>query len=217
MKIKGYLTDNAGIKILAVLLAASLWFYVNYRGQTETIVEAPLEFKNIPKGIEVLKQSAKRVSVTVRGHERLLQGLRPSDMRVVMDLSNAKKGETTYYLNKDDVLIPRAIKVLRMDPSYTKITLDELMSKAIVVKANIIGQPERRFRVESVEVKPSAVTVEGARSEVSRIAVLRTEPLEITGLDSSVVQEVKLNTNGRNVRLSASEVTVKITIKRVER
>ncbi len=206
--------NNLGLKALSVVLAISLWCYVNYKGQTETIIDAPIEFTNLPKGMEVSKQSIKKVSLSLRGHESILRGLRPMDIRMVIDLSTTKQGETTLYFNKNDVLLPRAIKVLRMEPTYTKITIDEVVSKVVPIKVELIGTPEKGYKVESVEITPSSVTVEGAKAEVARVAILRTEPLELTGLDSSIAQDVKINANGKNVKTNISEVMVKISIKR---
>lgn len=217
MKGKGIISNigsDIGVKILSVALAMSLWFFVTYRGQSEMVIDAPIEFKNMPKELELLRQNAKRVSLNISGHERLLKGLRTMDARVVIDLSNAKKGEAVYYFDKDNVMIPRTIKVLRIEPTSVKVTLDESTSKAVPVKAHVIGMPEKGYRIKSVDVKPSSVEVEGAKIEVARIAILRTEPIDITGIDSDITQNVRLNTNGRNIRTKVSEVTVKITIGR---
>lgn len=213
IKKKGIFSD-IGLKILSVALAMSLWFFVTYRGQSEMIIDAPIEFKNVPKGLEMLRQSAKRVSLNISGHERLLKALRAMDARVVIDLSNAKKGEAVYYFDKDNVIIPRTIKVLRMEPTSVKVALDESISKSVPVKAHIIGMPEKGYRIKSVDVKPSSAEIEGAKTEVARIALLRTEPVDVTGVDSDITQNVRLNTNGRNIRTKVSEVTVKITIGR---
>ena len=105
--------SKPGIKIFSVLLAVSLWIFVTYKGQTEMAIETPISFKNIPRGMELLRQSAKTVTLNLRGHERLLKSLRPIDISVVVDLSKAKKGETTYYLDKKSIIIPGTAEILR--------------------------------------------------------------------------------------------------------
>lgn len=206
--------SDIGLKILAVALALSLWFFVTYRGQSEVVMDAYIEFKNVPKGMELLRQNANKVNINISGHERLLKTLSPMDVRVFVDMSNAKKGEAVYYLDKGNVVMPRTIKVLRIEPTSVKVTLDESTSKILAVKANIIGAPEKGYIVKSVEVNPSSVKTEGAKTEMARIAVLRTEPIDITGIDSDIIQNVRISTNGRNIRTKVPEVTVKITIRR---
>ncbi len=209
--------SNMGLKVLSVALAMSLWFFVTYRGQSEMAIDAPIEFKNIPKGIEMLKQNVRRVNLNISGHERILKALRPMDVRVVLDLSEAKKGEAVYFFDINNIIIPRTIKVLRMEPASIKVVLDDAASKTVPVKAHIIGAPEKGYRIKSVDVKPSAVEIEGSKTEVNRTALLRTEQIDITGIDTGITQDVRLNLNGKSIRIKTSEVTVKISVERAGR
>lgn len=205
---------NLWIKLFAVLLSCSLWFFVTYRGQSELSLDAPLEFKNVPQGLEILKQSAKSVSINVRGHERLIKDLRPLDVRVAVDMSKARQGEAVYYFDKDDVISPRSLRVLRLEPSSVKVSMDESVRKVLPVKASVTGIPEQGYRLVRTETQPQGVTVEGPKTEIARTAFLRTEAIDITGLDSGLTQEVRLNTGGRNLRIKTPEVSVKIVIER---
>jgi YbbR domain-containing protein len=206
--------SNPWLKILSVLLSISLWFFVTYRGQSEMSLDIPVSFKNVPKGLEILKESVKNVTLNVRGHERLLKTLRPADVGVMLDLSGARRGENLFYFDKADIVVPRTVEVVRIDPTSAKITLDESLSKLVPVKASVIGTPERGYSVTAIEVKPASVTVDGSKTELARVAFLRTEPLDITGLDSDITQNAHLNPNGRNFRSKLSDVTVHITIRK---
>lgn len=212
---KGIFAENAGIKIVAVLLAASLWFFVTYKGQSEMIITAPIEFRNVPKEIEILRQNIKEVSLNVRAQESVLKDIKPMDVRVVIDMSEAVKGENSLFINKSSVAAPRGVEVLRVEPMSVKVALDESIKKIVPVKAYVTGTPEPGYMLKSVQIKPTTVDIEGPRVEVSRVALLRTEPIDITGLDSSITQSVRINTNGRNIRLSASEAQVSIAIERI--
>jgi len=204
---------NIGLKILSLVLAVSLWFFVTYRGQSEMILDAPIEFKNVPKGLELLRHNVKSVGLNIRGHERMLKSLRPMDVRVVIDMTEAKNGDNEFYFDKADIVIPRTIKVLRMDPTYVRVVLDESVTKVLPVKVPLVGTVERGYRIKTLSVNPQYVKVEGAKTEVQRIAVLRTEPVDVTGFDADISQNVRINTNGINIRTKTSEVTVKILIR----
>ncbi|WP_333655342.1 YbbR-like domain-containing protein [Dissulfurispira sp.] len=69
--------------------------------------------------------------------------------------------------------------------------------------------------MKSIDVKPSVMETEGAKTEIARISLLRTEAIDVTGMDSDMTQNVRINTNSRNIRTKASEVTVKINIRRI--
>ncbi|MCE5312101.1 MAG: hypothetical protein LLF86_03000 [Nitrospiraceae bacterium] len=212
---KSFFTENAGIKIIAVFLSAALWFFVTYRGQSEMIISAPVEFKNVPKGIEILKQNIKEVNLNIRAQESVLKEIRPMDVRVAVDLSGAVKGENSLYINESDVTAPRGVEVLRVDPMSVKVALDESIKKIVPVKAYITGTLDPGYRLKSVQIKPTTVDIEGPRIEVSKVGILRTEPIDITGLDASISQSIKISTSGRNIRLSASEAQVSIVIERI--
>lgn len=209
-----FMTKNTSLKILSVLLAISLWFYVSYRGESEMSVEAPLEFKNIPTGMEILRQNLRKVTVNVQGHEQAMHRLRQSDVHVVVDMSGTKKGENQISLDKDNVLLPRTMKVQRIEPSSVKIVLDETVSRVVPVRPYITGSPERPFVLAGIKGSPASVRIEGPKTEVDRVTILRTDPIDITGFDDDLTQTVKLNLNGKALRPDVSEITVTLTIRK---
>jgi YbbR domain-containing protein len=217
LKAKEMFVGNIGFKLLSVAVAVSLWFFITYRGQSETAVESQLEFKNVPQGLEILKQNIKKVAVNIRGHESVLGSLKPSDVRVMVDLSNGKKGEASYYFDTTDVKIPANIKILRLEPTYVKVTLDESVSRDVEIKPYVVGQPAKGYEIYKITVHPAVVRVEGAITEMARLSILRTEPLDITGLDTDISQNVRVDTNGRNVRIKTPDVMTKVIIRRIDR
>lgn len=209
-----FLARNTSLKLLSIMLAVSLWFYVSYRGESEMSLEASVEFKGVPAGSEILRQSIRKVSVSVQGYEQAIHRLRPSDIRVVIDLSGAKKGENTISLDKDNVLLPRSLKVQRIEPPSVKVSLDETAARVIPIRPFITGSPEKPFVLAGIKTSPSTVRIEGPKSEVDRINLLRTDPIDITGFDEDLTQTAKLNLNGKAVRPDVSEVSVTLTIRK---
>ena len=208
------LVGNMGFKLLSIAIAVSLWFFITYRGQSETAVESQLEFKNMPQGLEILKQNIKKVTVNIRGHESVLGSLKPADVRVMVDLSNGKKGEASFYFDTNDVKIPANVKILRTEPTFVRVTLDESVSRDIEIKPYVVGLPAKGYEVYKMTVNPPVVMVEGAKTEMARLSILRTEPLDITGLDTNISQNIRVDTNGRNVRIKTPEVMTKVIIRR---
>ena len=211
---KEWLTENSGYKMLAVLTAILLWFFITYQGQSQMSVEAPIEFKNVPAGLELLKQNIRKVTLSIQGHERILNWLKPTDIRLVVDLASGNRGEATYHFDASAVRTVKNIKVLRLEPNYVRVTLEESVSTMVRVKPLIIGIPRQGYSITAVTIDPDMVEIEGPKSEISRLSVVRTEPLDITGLDSEVTQNERVDAGGRNVRFKTSEVTIKVSIGR---
>jgi YbbR domain-containing protein len=205
------------LKAFAFILAVMMWFFATYKGQSEMVLEVPIEFKNTPKGYIILKQTINKVNIHVSGHERLLKALRPSNARVIVDLTKAKKGENEFYFSRSDVVISNAIKVIRIDPIVVKFVLDELGTKEVPVRVPVIGIPESGYKISAIEVLPKTIQIEGARSEINDIALLKTETVDVTGLDKDLQQVVKINTGGKNILVKEGEIIVRISIRKVQR
>jgi YbbR domain-containing protein len=212
MRIREILTGNLAFKLIALLGAIALWFFVSYRGQAETTLEANIDFKNVPAGLEILRQNVKRVNVSVRGHEMILSGLKPSDVRVVVDLTNGKKGEATYSFDVNDIKSNYYLKFARIEPTSVKVYLDESVTKSFRVTPTIIGEPSKGYELKKVTVDPVAVTVEGAKTEMARMSTLKAEPVDISGLESSINQQVRLDASNKNVRIKTPEVSILVVI-----
>ncbi len=209
---KKLFTENLGLKISAVLISLFLWFFVTSRGQSEITLDIPLEFKNIPADIGIVNTSVKTVSVTVRGQERPMKNLKASDVRVYVDLEKAKKGEGIFYISAADIKLPYALTAMSVTPSSFKIKLDETIARTVLVAPEVTGNPRDGFVVRGIKVEPKSIVIKGLRHEIRRLRTVKTEPLDITDLNKTVSQELKIDTGGGNVTPTVETVTVTITI-----
>jgi YbbR domain-containing protein len=204
--------ENAGLKISAILLSVLLWFFVTSRGQSEMSLQIPIEFKNIPAGLGIVDASSKSVNVTVRGQERLMKSVKPSDIRVSIDLTKGKKGEGSYHINSDDVRMPYAMSVTSVDPSTVKVRLDETATKSVRVKAAISGIPEQGFYVNSVQVDPKTIVLQGLKAELKRLSEVKTDVIDISGMNKTTTQELNIDVGGANVKPEPASVRVTVII-----
>ncbi|MHB8880127.1 MAG: CdaR family protein [Thermodesulfovibrionales bacterium] len=205
------LTENLGLKISALLISILLWFFVTSRGQSEISLEIPLEFRNIPAGLGIVSSSIKTTTVNIRGQERMMKNIKSSGIRAAVDLSRAKKGDDTFFINKDDIKLPHTMSVMTVAPSSVKVRIDETISKVVPVKPVLTGSPEKGYEARVVSVNPPGITVQGLKAEVRKLTELRTEPLDITELKETISQKVELDTQGANVSFDATSVTVTVT------
>jgi YbbR domain-containing protein len=204
--------ENLGLKIASVLLAIVLWIFVTSRGQAEMSIDVPLEFRDIPMGLEMVNHNIKMVTLTIKGQEGLIKNLKPSDVRVSIDLSKAKKGEGLYYVQRDDIKIPHGLTVTSIDPSAVKVMTAETVTKVIRVVPVVAGEPQKGYHIKSIEVAPQTVIIEGVRSETARISTLKTEPVDVAGVNETVTQDAKLDLAGRNIRSKTTVVSVRVVI-----
>jgi YbbR domain-containing protein len=208
------LFENFGLKITAILLSILLWLFASSRGLSEIALDVPLEFKDIPPGLELMNHSIKVVGVNIKGQERIIRTIRSSDIRAFVDLSKAKKGESIYSINKNNIKLPPGVTATNITPSYVKVSIEESVTKTVEVRPIIIGIPGNGFYIKSISVFPERVMIDGARSRVNVVDTIKTEPLDITGIRETVSRDLELDTTGTNIRTRTKDVTVKIVIAR---
>lgn len=214
MKKENIFSRNFGLKIAAIFLSIVLWFYVTSRGQSEIYLDVPVEFKNIPPGLEIVNNTVKMISLNVKGQERFIRNLKPSDIRISIDLSKTKKGDNVYYITRDDIKTPHGITVSNINPSSLKVTTEETLSKAVKVSPVIIGELEKGYSVRSVNIEPPTVVVEGSKSEVRKINKIKTEPLDITGITETFSQDLKLDLKGKNIRAKPDVIKIRVNVEK---
>jgi YbbR domain-containing protein len=209
---KKLLFENLGLKIAAILLSIVLWFFVTSRGQSEISIDVPLELKNMPQGLELVNHGTKTVNLNIKGQERFIKNVSASNVRVSLDLSKAKRGEGTYYINREDIKLPRSITITNISPPSVRVTTEETASKTVKVVPVIVGEPRKGFYLKSAEVLPETIVIEGVRSEIAKISALKTEPLDITGFNETVTQDLRIDITGRNIRTKIPDVRVSVEI-----
>jgi len=207
------ITENLTFKLISIVLAVFLWFFVTFKGQTETYVEVPIEFKGVPVGMEILKQNVKKINISISARERIIREIAQNNIRVIIDLSNAKLGENSMPITKSSIKIPRGAEILRIEPSIVKVYLDKKAQKMVPVRAVIVGNPEKGFIIRSIELDPSKINIEGAKKELDRIQIIKTEPIDIEGIKENISIQAKIDPEGKIFRSDKDTINVKIEIR----
>jgi YbbR domain-containing protein len=209
---KNKIFNNMGLKVSAVLISVLLWFFVTSRGQTEMSIQVPLEFKDVPAGLGIVNTSAKSVNVTIKGQERIMRSMKPGDIRVFVDLAKARKGEGSFHVNNDDIKLPYAMAVMNVDPSMVRVKMEEAISKTVAVRPVLMGVPERGFEIRAVEVVPKSMVIQGLRSEVRKVNEIKTEAMDISGIDVTTTQELNVDTGDANIKTDKERVAVTVVV-----
>lgn len=200
--------------IPSIILAVGLWFFVMSRVQAGVSLEVPLQYKGLQKGLRVNGRLNKSVTVTVKGHERFLSGLNPEDVRVVLDLSNVKKGGYQHRIREAEVQLPPTLKLISIDPPSVHVDVEETARKTVPVQPAVIGLAPRGYYVGGVDVIPPDIEVEGLKSDIRKLSHLSTEHIDVSTAKESFSEEVKVDFNGMDLTSEVLSVTVKITIRK---
>lgn len=207
------LAQNWFLKILSLVFALILWFFVMGERKLEVGYAVPLELRNLPAGLMVANEVPSVVDVRISGPRTLLMNLRPDDISIAVDLKDLQPGLTSFRRLEERINIPSALKVTRISPSFVDLKLDREKEKTVPVVATLIGQLPDGAQLESVTVTPEAVTVVGAEGELKDVSEVVTEAVSLEGVKESFSLVVPMNYRGRFTSLKENQtVDVRVSI-----
>ncbi len=122
-RLKALLLDNYLIKIISLVFAVILWFYVNSRGGGEIEIAVPLELRNVPARLVVVGDRIDDVTVRIKGRERILEGITSRPPRAVLDLTDAREGNNVLFLNPSAIMVPANVQIVRISPRRISVHL----------------------------------------------------------------------------------------------
>lgn len=132
-----WITTHWQLKLLSVGFAVLLWIFVASEEKAETVFSVPIEFSQIPPGLEIVGGDSDSVDVRIQGLRRVLSRLRSRELRVTVDLREARAGEATVRLTPAEVHTPPGVQVLRVTPSRLRLHLEA------VAAGGTSGAPQR--------------------------------------------------------------------------
>jgi YbbR domain-containing protein len=211
---------NLGLKALSVVLASLLWYTVSRDQTVERTVRVPLEYQNIPGGLEIVGDPPAAVDVRVRGASSVLGRLQPGEVVSVLDLKGARPGQRMFHLITDEVRAPFGVQVAQVTPPTVTLEFERSGVKRVPVRVSVTGDPAPGFVVGESRVQPPSVEVVGPESRLEALAEAVTEPVSVDGARGTVKDQVTIGVPDGALRLrdpQSASVAVDIAAAPVER
>jgi len=209
------------LKIVSVCLAVLLWVTVAGEPVVERGLEIPLEFENVPIGLEIVGDTPDSVSVRVRGSSRVVGRLDASEVVAVLDLGEERPGRRLFDMFAGRVDVPSGVEVTSVVPATITLVLErEGTPRMVPVVPDIEGEPADGMVVGRIKAEPATVEVIGPETPLSELREAFTEPVLIAGATRDVEAEVTVGVAGPTLRLVepvTSRVLIEIVAAPVER
>ncbi len=202
------------LKLLAFLGAITIWVFSAIEREEVKIMKLPIVIKNIPPGLAIAEKDADSVEIELKGKVKHFIGFLSSHPKIVVDLSEAKKGKNTIALNPTRFPVPSILQIRRAKPSVINITLEKLHHQKAGVSVPIEGFPKKGYTFSGVEYK-RWVDVYGPRKLIKDLNQLFTDPVSLEGKSKSFTVEIPINipdTLKGYVKLNPDSVRVRIII-----
>lgn len=208
---------NLGLKFLSTCIAAMLWLVIAGERVVERVLRAPVEFQNLPNGLELVGNLPDTVEVRLRGSSGALSRMGAGDLAAVLDLRTARPGRRLFHLAPSQVTVPYGINVVQVGPSTLTMEFEAAGVRTVPVEPDIEGRPAPGFEVTSVTSDPATVEVAGPESALKRLDAVVTEPVSVNGETRSIREVVTIGVQDASLRLvtpTTAVVTVTISPRR---
>lgn len=194
------------LKLLSLIIGASLWYFVVGEDQVDMTVTIPLELLNLPRDLVIANQYKKDIEVSLRGPKRLIQETRQQNISRPVDLSKAQPGSMVVQNDSTSIRFPQGISVQRVQPSSITLLVDKLVQRDLSITPVTKGKPASGFTLEKVSVNPMHIQVSGPQTVLGKETTLKTHAITLDGLDHSAQFQVHLNLSDALLQLIGETV-----------
>ena len=112
-----WLVADWPLRLLGLGIAVMLWVFVHGDQTTQLTLSVPLEFRNPPHALRLVRRTPATVEVRLAARRELIPQLLPRSVRAVVDLArkvNGRHAEIT--LTPESILRPDGVTVLEISP-----------------------------------------------------------------------------------------------------
>ena len=202
-------SKQLGARLGAFGLAIFLWLFVVSNNNYSTIINIPIEVRNLNERKKAYKKEIPQIAkVRFKGKGRsIIKSLIlkdfVKDFKLVIDLDRISE-EYNFFLNDyynrypQKVSIPPTFELQYVEviyPDSIHISLDEYMVKNVPVKSNIVINPSPGYiKIGKPILDSSLVTIAGAKNAVQSIEYIYTTNDTFNNIDMPINAQVSLET-----------------------
>lgn len=185
------LTENAGLKILSLIIAILLWVVVISIDNPVMV----MNFSSIPLHVEnaeimtnrgkafEIPESSMNISIAVRAERSILNQLSRDNFYASVDMEDLSDDtvpievRATKYSDRITSITPRT--------SYVRVTVEDLIRKQIRIIPVTAGEPAEGYTIGNVKADSNVVRVSGPKSRVEAIDHAEVS-VDVSGMASDI-------------------------------
>ncbi|MDD5585017.1 MAG: diadenylate cyclase [Candidatus Omnitrophica bacterium] len=167
-------------KIIAFVIAASLWFIFGHR--TELIRRdfiVPLEYRNLAPNVIIKEPKPKEITVTLSGSEQDFNLIKPDVLKLSLDMAGIQDGKTVFQLTKDLIGPIATLSVVNIEPGEIALDVHRMISLTIPIELLTKGKPSPGVVVSEIRIEPKEVAVTVPSTVPRDKFTITTEPVDL--------------------------------------
>lgn len=173
------LRSNWRIKIASFVSAIVLWFVIVGPKSSELGMSVPIQYTNLPAGMEITGKWMDRIDVRVRGPQSGLANLKPGSIRAVLDLSKVVTGPNWFRITAKSMQVPPGVTIAQIRPSDLNLNIETALVRKIPVVPTLAGDlPENA----KLTVTPSEVRIRALQDDLKKVTSATTDAINVEEL-----------------------------------
>ncbi len=215
--LRGMATQHVGWKILSLAIAVVLWAVVATEPELSTFASVPVEYKNLPDGLEINSPPVTSILLELRGPSGELRGLGDGGVHpaVILDMSGVRPGQRTFPISDSNVKLARGVRLVHSRPSEVRFDFEPRAVSSVPVIVRFTGEGMNGYVVAHHDAEPAELRIAGPRSRVARIAAAVTDPVDVSSLAGTARLRVNAFLEDPYVRIESSpQVSVVVTMRK---
>lgn len=171
---------NPGLKLLAFIIAVSLWVLVAGEEEAVRVFTVPIDY-TLSKDLVLASETPGSVQVRLRGSDAVLRRLTADDLSVPVDLTPLPVGRRSLqaFTRRKVRGVPSGAAIEAITPESMSILIERKASRTVVVSPRFEGTPPAGYRLVDARVEPERITLEGPEKELARVLMIPTEPIPL--------------------------------------
>ncbi|HBE04392.1 MAG TPA: hypothetical protein DC049_18230 [Spirochaetia bacterium] len=207
-----FFTTNLTAKIISLLAAFALYYYLDSQKNIEKTVSAQLELLNMPEFLIPANEIPQAVDVSISGPKSIIESVNNKNTLAYVDLKDTLSGKHSFKVELKNKKY-KYLNILRITPSSITIQLDMIKSKTVPVNPKLTSVPEQGAIITGYRITPPQVQISGPESILAEINVIETEPVSLEGINADYEINVSLNRSSYSrIKMPEKRLRLKIFI-----
>jgi diadenylate cyclase len=219
IELNNYRKQRHLIPQMAISLVLALIFYstviVGKMQIREKAVTVPVEYIAAPDNLVLGGNNPTEIKLQLAGPKADLDKINPANLSVKIDLSQAKAGGQVFVVSKEDIALPRGIKLVNANPSSIALSLEQIEEFEVEVQPQLVGTLPQGLELVSVEVNPKQLQVFAPPTDASQRITIVTEPIYLESIkkNETLLRKVIAPPNVRSKGKQWPDVEVNIKVR----
>jgi uncharacterized protein (TIGR00159 family) len=206
--------------LISLLLVAGVWGSFSKGIYTLVTLDVPIEYMNRESAMVLFDTSVNSVKVHLSGSGALIKSIRPDQVSVRIDLSQAKPGKNTFPITENNISTSPGVILRKVEPDEVDVCLGSPITKKVPVQVNWTGSLDPNLLMTEVTLTPDIVQIIGPSWVVNELTTIYTEKINLNTIKNSGSLTAPLNLDSnKHIKLASGNkdsVTVNYIIHKKE-